>query len=272
MAKSRLVRPWLLIAAAVVAPARAERLPIRVYTTADGLAGSVVLDVFADSPGFIAEPIPFSVTALHIDGSGRLWISSSNIGVRVLHDPADRSSRVDRCGTAEGLSSNNVQCIVENRWGRIYFGSSRGIDRLDPATGRFRHFTTSDGLASGYVVAAARDESGALWFGTHAGVSRLVPVVDAPAVPEGPTDHPREMLTPHELRIVRMLADGDSYQEIGDRLGITREHRPQPHPQHRRQAAGSHQVRGREQSASRPLNAYRAALIAADEDRSMYMR
>ena len=37
---------------------------------------------------------------------------------------------------------------------------------------------------------------------------------------KGPADHP-EMLTPHELRIVRMLADGDSYQEIGGRLGIT---------------------------------------------------
>ena len=125
----------------------------------------------------LPDPIPFSVTALHLDGSGRLWISSSNGGVRVLHDPADRSSRVDRYGTAEGLSSSNVQCIVEDRWGRIYFGTSRGIDRLDPATGRIRHFTTSDGLASGYVVAAARDESGALWFGTHDGVSRLVPVV-----------------------------------------------------------------------------------------------
>jgi len=32
---------------------------------------------------------------------------------------------------------------------------------------------------------------------------------------------PEQTLTPHEARIVRMLADGDSYQEVGDRLGIT---------------------------------------------------
>ena len=38
---------------------------------------------------------------------------------------------------------------------------------------------------------------------------------------KGPADHPQETLTPHELRIVSMLADGDSYQEIGGRLGIT---------------------------------------------------
>jgi len=32
---------------------------------------------------------------------------------------------------------------------------------------------------------------------------------------------PDQTLTPHEARIVKMLADGDSYQEVGDRLGIT---------------------------------------------------
>jgi len=30
-----------------------------------------------------------------------------------------------------------------------------------------------------------------------------------------------QSLTPHEVRIVRMLADGDSYQKVGERLGIT---------------------------------------------------
>lgn len=34
-------------------PARAERLPIRIYTTADGLASSVVLAIVPDSRGFL---------------------------------------------------------------------------------------------------------------------------------------------------------------------------------------------------------------------------
>jgi DNA-binding NarL/FixJ family response regulator len=37
----------------------------------------------------------------------------------------------------------------------------------------------------------------------------------------GPLDKPEQALTPHEARIVRMLAEGDSYQEVGERLGIT---------------------------------------------------
>jgi len=37
----------------------------------------------------------------------------------------------------------------------------------------------------------------------------------------GPLDKPEQALTPHEVRIIRMLADGDSYAEVGERLGIT---------------------------------------------------
>lgn len=37
----------------------------------------------------------------------------------------------------------------------------------------------------------------------------------------GPLAKPEQALTPHEVRIIRMLADGDSYAEVGERLGIT---------------------------------------------------
>ena len=37
----------------------------------------------------------------------------------------------------------------------------------------------------------------------------------------GPREKPEQELTPHEARIMRMLAEGDSYQEVGERLGIT---------------------------------------------------
>lgn len=37
----------------------------------------------------------------------------------------------------------------------------------------------------------------------------------------GPLDKPEQALTPNETRIVRMLAEGDSYHDVGERLGIT---------------------------------------------------
>jgi DNA-binding NarL/FixJ family response regulator len=35
------------------------------------------------------------------------------------------------------------------------------------------------------------------------------------------SDEPDQALTPHERRIIGLLADGGSYQDVGDRLGIT---------------------------------------------------
>jgi DNA-binding NarL/FixJ family response regulator len=59
----------------------------------------------------------------------------------------------------------------------------------------------------------------------HAGGSPMSPDIARKVVlalrRPGRIDKPEQALTPHELRIVRMLAEGDSYHEVGDRLGIT---------------------------------------------------
>jgi hypothetical protein len=37
-----------------------------------------------------------------------------------------------RYRTAEGLTTDSTRCVTEDRAGRIYVGTSRGIDRIDP--------------------------------------------------------------------------------------------------------------------------------------------
>ena len=69
--------------------------------------------------------------------------------------------------------------------GRIYAGTARGLDRLDPATGNFKHYSTSDGLAGGMISSIHQDRQGAMWFGATMGLSRMEP---APATTR---PHPR---------------------------------------------------------------------------------
>jgi signal transduction histidine kinase len=83
----------------------------------------------------------------------------------------------------DGLSSNNVSCLTEDDWGRLYLGSGRGVDRLDPESGRVIHYREADGLDVGDVEAALRDRQGRLWFGGPRGLSRLVPGPDRPRAP-----------------------------------------------------------------------------------------
>ncbi len=132
------------------------------------------------SSGFAELPYKTTeaIQALHFDGAGRLWISSVENGVTRVEDPSADRPRFRSYGIAEGLSSNHVWCMTEDRFGRMYLGTSSGVDRLDPATGSIRHYTASEGLAKGAVRAAYRDRTGALWFATNSGISRLIPIPD----------------------------------------------------------------------------------------------
>jgi ligand-binding sensor domain-containing protein/signal transduction histidine kinase len=118
------------------------------------------------------------IRALHVDRAGRLWIASNHGGLGRIDDPGEVSPRLSVYTTADGLSNNSVLCLTEDEWGRIYACTGRGVDRLDPATGRIKHYTTADGLVRGELNAAGRDRQSALWFGSLQGLSRLVPEPD----------------------------------------------------------------------------------------------
>jgi signal transduction histidine kinase len=83
----------------------------------------------------------------------------------------------------DGLSSDQITSVVEDRLGRMYLSTGIGVDRLDPATGHIKRYTTADGLANSYVSVSYRDRNGALWFGTLQGLSKLVVDTDKPTEP-----------------------------------------------------------------------------------------
>jgi ligand-binding sensor domain-containing protein/signal transduction histidine kinase len=128
-----------------------------------------------------AEGIPPGmVTALLVDRQGRLWLSTNLAGLARMDDPAADPPKLTRYSTRNGLGSNNVRTLVEDGLGRIYAGTARGVDRLDPATGRIRRYGREDGLATDFVTASLRDSHGDLWFGTYGGAYRLQPTRDRP--------------------------------------------------------------------------------------------
>lgn len=136
------------------------------------------------------------VSALLVDREGRLWLGSDGAGVTRIDDPAAAHLAVARrYTTGNGLASDRVATLVDDLRGRIYIGTSHGIDRLDPATGAIGHFDTSDGLPNNYVTTSLRSSDGALWFGTKAGPGRLV-------------EDPRPLVAPPPTYITRLTVAG----------------------------------------------------------------
>ncbi len=151
---------------------------------------------------------PGLITSIYSDHAGRLWLASARSGLIRVDDPEAERPDFVCYSTAQGLSSNSTETssdrlIVEDLQGHIYIGTGRGLDRLDPLTGHFRHFTTADGLASGSFRACLRDRYGGLWFGMTGGLSHFVPAADEQ--PEAPPPSWRAPIRIGPLKLVLVV-------------------------------------------------------------------
>ena len=73
--------------------------------------------------------------------------------------------------TREGLPSDDVQSIYEDRESNIWIGTTAGLTRFKENV--FSTVTTKDGLVSNDVKTLFEDTDGALWIGTSDGLSRF---------------------------------------------------------------------------------------------------
>ena len=68
----------------------------------------------------------------------------------------------------DGLRSNWVWSLLEDRHGHLWFGTHRGgVGRYDGQ--RFASFTTEDGLANNIVRCLCEDRRGRIWLATEGG-------------------------------------------------------------------------------------------------------
>jgi PAS domain S-box-containing protein len=116
-----------------------------------------------------------AVNSIFFDKSGRLWIASASRGVFRADDPTADNPTFVNLSTAEGLSSNRANCVTGDDFGRIYIGTGRGINRLDPGTGNIKFYTPADGLPGSVVTLCQRDSTGALWFVSRNNLVKFVP-------------------------------------------------------------------------------------------------
>ncbi|HVF91069.1 MAG TPA: two-component regulator propeller domain-containing protein [Blastocatellia bacterium] len=149
----------------VTRDAAAERLPIRTYTTADGLTRDHINRIAQDSRGF-------------------LWFCTS-----------EGLSRFDgyefiNYGKEQGLPGRQVTDFLETRGGACWLGTNEGLCRFntDPSLGaggtgkpdpsRFVVYYPDDDPIKRYISAIYEDRAGTIWCGTGDGLYRLDQVDD----------------------------------------------------------------------------------------------
>ncbi|OGG46881.1 MAG: hypothetical protein A3F84_28385 [Candidatus Handelsmanbacteria bacterium RIFCSPLOWO2_12_FULL_64_10] len=167
------------------------------FTTRDGLHSSnIVSSICQDREGFLwfgtlsgvsrydgstfitfQDGLPINyVYSICQDREGHLWFGTNGGGVSRYDREGRQSGGLSGMGTfttfttQNGLASNRVSEIFQDREGHLWFGTNGGVSRYDGKT--FTTFTTEDGLASNNVTSIIQDREGHLWFGVFGGVSR----------------------------------------------------------------------------------------------------
>ena len=132
----------------------------------------------------IADGVPAGqISSLYLDRAGRLWVTGGGLARIENPEAAHPSFKVFLARAHLWDIPNSVGfAIAEDNAARIYVATALGVDRLDPATGRIKHYTTADGLPTTNPYVGFRDSLGRLWFGfgRSPGLARLMPQPDGP--------------------------------------------------------------------------------------------
>jgi len=179
--------------------------------------------LFGPDTGLSRGPVQ-CLMARRVGGRMRLWVGTDGGGISVL-DVTDKPRRLFGLAASapDGLPNDVIYATVQDRAGRIYVLTNRGVARLTPRTaapasaGDFdvRVETSEDGLPLNQCNrgAALVDLSGRVWVGTVGGAA----VLDPSAA--------RSDTTPKKLRLVAHLAGtAGTRLEPGARLPFGKRH------------------------------------------------
>ncbi len=105
-----------------------------------------------------------------------LWIGTNLRGLVLFNTHTGKTtnyihSRSDSCG----ISSNTINTLHQDTKGRLWIGTSMGLNTYQPEEDTFRVYTEKDGLQNNIVYAIEEDNQHHLWFSSKNGITFFDP-------------------------------------------------------------------------------------------------
>jgi signal transduction histidine kinase/ligand-binding sensor domain-containing protein len=110
------------------------------------------------------------------DEKGTLWLGTSQSGLHHF-DPVTHRFTIYKSDPSDpnGLRDDGVGAIHVASNHLIWIGTENGLNRLDPATGKFASYDSRNGLSGNAIDCILEDDHGYLWMNTNKGLSRFNP-------------------------------------------------------------------------------------------------
>lgn len=122
---------------------------------------------FANLTRKISSPRFSSFWDVLEDRNGDLWFATKDSGVYYYKGKSlpVRQAGFQHFTTKDGLPSNRLVKIYEDKAGNIWFATGAGASRYDGKS--FRNFTRKDGLPNNDLTTIMEDKTGKIWIGTR---------------------------------------------------------------------------------------------------------
>jgi len=109
------------------------------------------------------------VRAICEDKEGNLWVGTHSKGITKI----DQKNNIvvanyQHDDKKNSIKTNHIRKIYCDRFGQVWIGTKDGIDRYDPVTNNFRHysFPPQPNIPASWVYWIMEDHNGYLWIGT----------------------------------------------------------------------------------------------------------
>ena len=225
-------------------PAIDRQLPMKLYTTLDGLAFDTVMHILPDSRGFLwfstedgvsrfdgskfvnfgaEQGLPYPVVNNMLEGPGGVYWIVTNGGLAQF-DTTSTPARVGKVNLGLQAAANRMNLLYRSRAGVLWLGTDGGVFTISEVKGQPAARRVGLGLPSHpdllvQVWAFAEDAEGSMWIGTSCGLVRLLPkggIVQYSIQPGMSSDH-----------VLSLIIDRKGTLWIGHQSGLFL-FRPQP--------------------------------------------
>lgn len=118
---------------------------------------------------------------IFVDNSQQIWITTFGGGVNIYNPNQSAFQLVQHeINNRNSLNNNFVRAFLEDKKGNWWFGTEKGVSKLDKVNNRWTHYYNEKGkteiLGNNAVLSLAEDDDGNIWIGTYSGgITRLNP-------------------------------------------------------------------------------------------------
>ncbi|OGU66659.1 MAG: hypothetical protein A2W30_07315 [Ignavibacteria bacterium RBG_16_36_9] len=116
----------------------------------------------------------YGIVKVFEDDSGLVWIGTQGAGL-ICYDPA-KKTKINYTSESKNegcISSNTVFSIHQDKTGTLWVGTNTGLNKYEPLSQTFSHFTEKNGLSNNIILTILEDDHKNLWLNTANGITKF---------------------------------------------------------------------------------------------------